>query len=56
MQHNCLSFNGFIVIVIIICSASVLRHVYLRGGVGVGALTKIYGGKKEMKLLINNDT
>ena len=26
--------------------ASILRHVYLRGGVGVGALTKVYGGKK----------
>ncbi|XP_020908044.1 40S ribosomal protein S19 [Exaiptasia diaphana] len=27
-------------------AASVLRHVYLRGGVGVGALTKVYGGSK----------
>ena len=27
-------------------SAGVLRHVYLRGKVGVGALTKIYGGRK----------
>lgn len=24
--------------------ASILRRVYLRGGVGVGALTKVYGG------------
>ncbi|XP_046852061.1 40S ribosomal protein S19-like [Xenia sp. Carnegie-2017] len=27
-------------------AASILRHVYLRGGVGVGAMTKIYGGRK----------
>ena len=27
-------------------AASMLRHVYLRGGVGVGALTKVYGGRK----------
>ncbi|XP_031559276.1 40S ribosomal protein S19-like [Actinia tenebrosa] len=27
-------------------AAAVLRHVYLRGGVGVGALTKVYGGSK----------
>merc|ERR1739844_28881 len=27
-------------------TASVLRHLYLRGGVGVGALRKIYGGRK----------
>ena len=26
-------------------SASVARHLYLRGGVGVNAITKIYGGK-----------
>jgi len=27
-------------------TASVARHIYLRGGVGVGALTKVYGGLK----------
>ena len=26
-------------------AASVARHLYLRGGVGVNAITKIYGGK-----------
>ena len=26
-------------------SASVARHLYLRGGVGVNAITKIYGGR-----------
>jgi small subunit ribosomal protein S19e len=25
-------------------AASVARHIYLRGGTGVGALTKVYGG------------
>ncbi len=25
-------------------SASVVRHIYLRQGVGVGALKKVYGG------------
>ena len=25
-------------------AASVARHIYLRRGVGVGALTKVYGG------------
>jgi small subunit ribosomal protein S19e len=25
-------------------AASVARHIYLRGGVGIGALTKVYGG------------
>ena len=25
--------------------ASVVRHIYLRPGVGVGALQKVYGGK-----------
>ena len=27
-------------------AASVARHIYLRRGVGVGALTKVYGGRK----------
>ncbi len=27
-------------------SASTVRHLYLRGGVGVGSMTKIYGGRK----------
>lgn len=27
-------------------AAAVARHVYLRGGVGVGALRKVYGGRK----------
>ena len=27
-------------------AAAVARHIYLRGGVGVGALRKIYGGRK----------
>eukprot|EP00344_Euplotes_crassus_P005072 CAMPEP_0197000044 /NCGR_PEP_ID=MMETSP1380-20130617/5093_1 /TAXON_ID=5936 /ORGANISM="Euplotes crassus, Strain CT5" /LENGTH=145 /DNA_ID=CAMNT_0042417195 /DNA_START=15 /DNA_END=452 /DNA_ORIENTATION=- len=27
-------------------AASVARHIYLRGGVGIGALTKVYGGSK----------
>ena len=27
-------------------AASVARHIYLRGGVGVGALRKVYGGRK----------
>nr|AFM85712.1 40S ribosomal protein S19 isoform 1 [Callorhinchus milii]AFM85948.1 40S ribosomal protein S19 isoform 1 [Callorhinchus milii]AFM85978.1 40S ribosomal protein S19 isoform 1 [Callorhinchus milii]AFM86035.1 40S ribosomal protein S19 isoform 1 [Callorhinchus milii]AFM86142.1 40S ribosomal protein S19 isoform 1 [Callorhinchus milii] len=27
-------------------AASSVRHLYLRGGVGVGAMTKIYGGRK----------
>ncbi|XP_062499517.1 small ribosomal subunit protein eS19-like [Corticium candelabrum] len=27
-------------------AASIARHIYLRGGVGVGALTKVYGGRK----------
>ncbi|EDO34868.1 predicted protein [Nematostella vectensis] len=27
-------------------AAAILRHIYLRGGVGVGALRKIYGGRK----------
>ncbi len=26
--------------------ASILRHVYIRGKVGVGKLTKVYGGRK----------
>ena len=26
--------------------ASVVRHIYLRQGVGVGALKKVYGGRK----------
>ena len=26
-------------------SASVLRHIYIRPGVGVGALQKVYGGE-----------
>jgi len=25
-------------------AAAVARHIYLRGGVGIGALTKVYGG------------
>lgn len=28
------------------CSASTARHLYLRGGVGVGSMIKIYGGRK----------
>lgn len=27
-------------------SASTVRHLYLRGGAGVGSMTKIYGGRK----------
>ncbi|XP_012673626.2 40S ribosomal protein S19 isoform X1 [Clupea harengus] len=27
-------------------AASTARHLYLRGGVGVGSMTKIYGGRK----------
>jgi small subunit ribosomal protein S19e len=27
-------------------AASIARHIYLRRGVGVGALTKVYGGRK----------
>lgn len=27
-------------------SASTARHLYLRGGVGVGSMIKIYGGRK----------
>lgn len=27
-------------------SASTVRHLYLRGGVGVGSMIKIYGGRK----------
>ncbi|ROL47840.1 40S ribosomal protein S19 [Anabarilius grahami] len=27
-------------------AASTVRHLYLRGGVGVGSMTKIYGGRK----------
>nr|Q9Y0H3.1 RecName: Full=Small ribosomal subunit protein eS19; AltName: Full=40S ribosomal protein S19 [Myxine glutinosa]AAD34164.1 40S ribosomal protein S19 [Myxine glutinosa] len=27
-------------------TASVARHLYMRGGVGVGAMTKIYGGRQ----------
>ena len=27
-------------------SASILRHVYLRNGLGVGHLTRVYGGTK----------
>lgn len=27
-------------------SASILRHVYLRNGLGVGHLTRVYGGMK----------
>ena len=27
------------------CVASVVRHIYLRPGVGVGGLRKVYGGK-----------
>ena len=27
-------------------TASTARHLYLRGGVGVGSMTKIYGGRK----------
>ncbi|XP_071957432.1 small ribosomal subunit protein eS19-like isoform X2 [Antedon mediterranea] len=27
-------------------AASVARHLYMRGGVGVGAMTKVYGGRK----------
>lgn len=26
--------------------ASTVRHLYLRGGAGVGSMTKIYGGRK----------
>uniref|UniRef100_A0A8C4QFD7 Small ribosomal subunit protein eS19 n=1 Tax=Eptatretus burgeri TaxID=7764 RepID=A0A8C4QFD7_EPTBU len=26
--------------------ASVARHLYMRGGVGIGAMTKIYGGRQ----------
>ena len=27
-------------------TAAVARHIYLRGGVGIGGLTKVYGGAK----------
>ncbi|XP_073255547.1 small ribosomal subunit protein eS19-like [Porites lutea] len=27
-------------------AASILRHVYLRNGIGVGHLTRVYGGRK----------
>ena len=27
-------------------TASTVRHLYLRGGAGVGSMTKIYGGRK----------
>ena len=27
-------------------SASTARHLYLRGGVGVGAMIKVYGGRQ----------
>ncbi|XP_027045131.1 small ribosomal subunit protein eS19 [Pocillopora verrucosa] len=27
-------------------AASILRHVYLRSGIGVGHLTRVYGGRK----------
>lgn len=28
------------------CPASTARHLYLRGGAGVGSMTKIYGGRQ----------
>ncbi|KXJ25163.1 40S ribosomal protein S19 [Exaiptasia diaphana] len=37
-------------------AASVLRHVYLRGGVGVGALTKVYGGVSNLRPLLGSWT
>lgn len=30
----------------VFCTASVVRHIYLRPGVGVGGLRKVYGGKR----------
>jgi len=27
--------------------ASILRHVYLRNGIGVGHLTRVYGGNND---------
>ena len=30
----------------LLLSASILRHVYLRKGIGVGHLTRVYGGTR----------
>lgn len=30
--------------IVCVVSASILRHVYLRNGIGVGHLTRVYGG------------
>lgn len=43
-----LSFTALKKSLLTLCplSASTVRHLYLRGGVGVGSMTKIYGGRK----------
>lgn len=33
-------------------SASILRHVYLRNGIGVGHLTRVYGGMEYNTMII----
>lgn len=33
-------------------AASVVRHIYLRKGVGVGALQKVYGGKNGYTVIL----
>lgn len=39
---KCLELLNFFFFV----AASTVRHLYLRGGAGVGSMTKIYGGRK----------
>ena len=43
---NCPRDIHVILYLCIVCvvSASILRHVYLRNGIGVGHLTRVYGG------------
>ena len=36
--------RGDIVLMPCLFSASILRHVYLRNGLGIGHLTRVYGG------------
>ena len=36
-------------------AASIARHIYIRKGVGIGALSKIYGGKSLFECYIHGD-
>lgn len=41
-----LGFSAVLFLCVSVCAASTARHLYLRGGVGVLSMTKIYGGRK----------